>query len=82
MFIFRKNWRDLFSWNTRVEIRPFALLPTIGHLVITLTQLKQLTITLIDHQLQNHFDSYLKKSNKDTTLNPHKKITNPTPKTD
>ena len=25
---FRKIWRALFSWNTRFEIRPFALLPT------------------------------------------------------
>ena len=29
MFIFQKIWRALFSWNTRFEIRPFALLPTI-----------------------------------------------------
>ena len=28
MFVFRKVWRTLFSWNTRFEIRPFALLPT------------------------------------------------------
>ena len=28
MFVFRKIWRALFSWNTRFEIRPFALLPT------------------------------------------------------
>ena len=28
MFVFRKIWRTLFSWNTRFEIRPFALLPT------------------------------------------------------
>ena len=27
MFVFWKNWRALFSFNTRVEIRPFALLP-------------------------------------------------------
>ena len=27
MFVFRKIWRALFSWNTRYEIRPFALLP-------------------------------------------------------
>ena len=27
MFVFRKIWRDLFSWNTRFEIRSFALLP-------------------------------------------------------
>ena len=25
---FRKIWRALFSWSTRFEIRPFALLPT------------------------------------------------------
>ena len=25
---FRKIWRALISWNTRFEIRPFALLPT------------------------------------------------------
>ena len=29
MFVFRKNWRALFSWNTRFEICLFALLPTI-----------------------------------------------------
>ena len=23
MFVFRKIWRALFSWNTRFEIRPF-----------------------------------------------------------
>ena len=28
MFVVRKIWRALFSWNTRFEIRPFALLPT------------------------------------------------------
>ena len=28
MFVFRKIWRALFSWNTRFEIRSFALLPT------------------------------------------------------
>ena len=28
MFVFRKIWRDLFSWNTRFEIRQFAILPT------------------------------------------------------
>ena len=27
MFVFRKIWRALFSWNTRFEIRPFVLLP-------------------------------------------------------
>ena len=29
MFVFRKIWRALFSWNIRFEIRPFALLPTL-----------------------------------------------------
>ena len=28
--VFRKRWRALLSWNTRFEIRPFALLPTIS----------------------------------------------------
>ena len=28
MFVFRKIWRVLFSWNTRFEIRLFALLAT------------------------------------------------------
>ena len=28
-FVFRKIWRALSSWNTRFEIRPFALLPAI-----------------------------------------------------
>ena len=27
MFVFRKTWRALFSWSTRFEICPFALLP-------------------------------------------------------
>ena len=29
MFVFRKIWLALFSWNTGFEIRPFALLLTI-----------------------------------------------------
>ena len=29
MIIFGKNWRVLFSWNTRFEICPLALLPTL-----------------------------------------------------
>ena len=29
MFVSRKIERALFSWNTRFEIRPIALLPTI-----------------------------------------------------
>ena len=29
MFVFRKIWYALFSWNTHFETRPFALLPTI-----------------------------------------------------
>ena len=28
MFVFQEIWRALFSWNTRFEIRPFALLRT------------------------------------------------------
>ena len=28
MSVFRKIWHALFSWNTRFEIGPFALLPT------------------------------------------------------
>ena len=32
MFVFRKICRALFSWNTRFQIRPFALLPTISSL--------------------------------------------------
>ena len=28
MFVFVKIWHALFSWNTRFEIRAFALLPT------------------------------------------------------
>ena len=28
MYVFQKIGRALFSWNTRFEIRPFALLPT------------------------------------------------------
>ena len=28
MYVFRKIWRPLFSWNTRLKIRPFALLLT------------------------------------------------------
>ena len=38
MFILRKIWRALFSWNTRFEIRPFALLPTkYGKMVVMMT---------------------------------------------
>ena len=32
MFVFRKICRALFSWNTRFQIRPFTLLPTISSL--------------------------------------------------
>ena len=31
MIVFRKIWRALFSWNTRFEIHPIALLPTKFH---------------------------------------------------
>ena len=34
MLVFRKIWRALFIWNTRSEIRPFALLPT-NYILIT-----------------------------------------------
>ena len=34
---FRKNWRALFSWNTRIEIRPFALLTTFFFSVVRLS---------------------------------------------
>ena len=34
MFLFPKIWRALFSYNTRFEIRPFALLPTKCYLVL------------------------------------------------
>ena len=30
MSVFRKIWHALFPYNTRFEIRPFALLPTIS----------------------------------------------------
>ena len=39
MFVFRKIWRALFSWNTRSEIRPFALIPTNFSLVLLITGL-------------------------------------------
>ena len=32
MFVFRKIWRALFSWNTRFEVRPFALFSTFYNL--------------------------------------------------
>ena len=35
MFAFWKIWRALFSSNTRFEIRPFALSPTISELLLT-----------------------------------------------
>ena len=40
MFVFRKIWRALFSWNTCFEIRPFALLPTKGILQKTVSKEK------------------------------------------
>ena len=36
MFVFRGIWRVLFSCNTRFEIRPFALLPTLCSILINL----------------------------------------------
>ena len=44
MFVFRKIWRALISWNTRFEIRPFALLPT----NFTLTPEKTVTYLSIE----------------------------------
>ena len=35
MFVFRKIWRAFFSLNTRFEIRPFALLPTMFYFAMT-----------------------------------------------
>ena len=35
MFVSRKIWRALFSWKTRFEISPFALLPTIYKTILT-----------------------------------------------
>ena len=34
MFVFRKIWRALFPCNTRWEIYPFVLLPTISPLIL------------------------------------------------
>ena len=42
MFVFRKIWRALFSGNTRFEICPFTLLPTICDVTATLTSLVHL----------------------------------------
>ena len=36
MFVFRKIWRALFSWNTRFDIRPFALLLTMSDRVLNI----------------------------------------------
>ena len=41
MFVFRKIWRALFSWNTRFEICPFALLPTTWQDELKNTQYKK-----------------------------------------
>ena len=44
-FVFRKIWCALFSWNTRFEIRPFALLPTIFNWKENITHLKISSLT-------------------------------------
>ena len=36
MFVFRKIWCALFFWNTRFEIRPFAILPAIHAFMLIL----------------------------------------------
>ena len=66
------------AFGSRILVVPTSTV----HFVIALTELKQLIITLIDHQLQNHFDSYLKKSKKDIVLSLHKEIAHPIPKND
>ena len=41
MFVFRKIWRALFSWNTRFEIRPFAIFELVlikCHLCVLMTK--------------------------------------------
>ena len=38
MFVFRKIWLPLCSWNTCFEIRPFALLPTTSGLVFEMAK--------------------------------------------
>ena len=49
MFVFRKIWRALFSWNTGFEIRPFALLPMIlyNSWFSTLKLLKNFSLKLL-----------------------------------
>ena len=46
MFVFRKIWRVLLSWNTSFEIRPSALLSTI------FASLKQVELVALEPELK------------------------------
>ena len=47
MFVFRKIWRALLSWNTVFEIRPFVLLPTIYTMLDSLFHKRNPFITAV-----------------------------------
>ena len=47
MFVFRKIWRVLLSWNTSFEIRPSTLLPT-----IIFASLKQVELVALEPELK------------------------------
>ena len=53
MFVFRKIWHALFFWNTRVEIRPFAFLPTNELNAIQKTYFYKFKFTIHQTFLQN-----------------------------
>ena len=68
MFVFQKIWPALFSWNTRFEIRLFALLPTFCFKLLC-NSFQQLNVTPIapnfyicsKRSVQKNFAKYLRK---------------------
>ena len=59
MFVFRKIWRALFSWNSRFKIRPFALLPTNRGLVWSIIKICRCVVIYS----WNYFDIFNKRQN-------------------
>ena len=58
MFVLRKIWRALFSWNTCFEIRPFALLPTNWWLMQCLREVCQKSTTIMVDRGHPHYFFY------------------------
>ena len=62
MFVFRKIWLAFFSWNTRFEICPFTLLPTVFRFGFTFQNSSGIIIS-VGGQIPNNLALPLYKNN-------------------